>query len=103
MLSRRKMPDEKDVLRPGKGLRILGAADKEALIGAATGRFDEEGRQSALAVFGLGAALGEIRPVMGSRCSRPMNRRIGPAVKRRRAARPPEGAQPGQRRPTRTQ
>ena len=60
MLGRRQMPDEVDVVGPGKVLRILRAADQEAPLRPAPRRLDEQRLERRLPVRGIGAEIGQI-------------------------------------------
>ena len=87
MLGRRQMPDEEDVVRPGKVLRVLRAADQEALLRAPPGRLDEQRFERRLPVGRVGAEIGQVGAIMRStRRDRPMHVGIDMAVERRHAA-----------------
>ena len=101
MLGGRQVTDEKDVVRPRKIIRVLCAADEEALAGAASRRLDEQGFQCGLSVGRECAEIGEIgRKVRGGFCG-PVDVGIDMSVERNHAPCAKPVAQPVDRRSAR--
>src|ERR1051326_7444259 len=93
VLRRRDVPDEEYVLRPGKVLRIHGAAEEEAPGRQPARGLDEERAQRRLPVGGVGAEIGEVGAIGFHGRDRVMPVGIGAAIEGSDAARAKAGAQ----------
>src|SRR3954453_10937804 len=81
------MPDEVDVGRPGKVLRILRASDQEAQILPQKGWRDEQTLECALTIAGISAEIGQGGTVVRLWRSRPVDIGVCVAVERFDSAR----------------
>ena len=86
MLARRQMADEIDVGRPGKVLRILRAADEEALVGLASRRLDQQRFERRLPILRIGAKIRQIGAIALDRLDRMVHLGIDVPVERHHAS-----------------
>src|SRR5207302_9848057 len=96
MQCRWQVPDEEDVFRPRKIIRVLCAADHKTLMAKLACRPDEELFQRGLTISSVGAQIAERRTKILLQTRRSMGLRIDPAVERSHSASPEPGLQLGE-------
>src|SRR5690606_20792445 len=82
MIAGRKVPDEEDIVGPGKFRRILCAGDDKAGVGPPTRRRDEKTLNALLPIGGISPKIGQVAGEFGPRRRRTMHRRVDMAKER---------------------